>query len=491
MPKQASAAERVRAVAFFPSALAARGVWLCRRDHSTDMGNTGGRAGGRDADVPVPMEKLQTIAEEELARWLRHALLGGRLALFLAELVVALLRANEVREAGPDALVALGLLCLYNFLALGLLSGRRVTAKLAGAVVGGDLLTVGALVAITNGVDGPFVGLFYLVTLLAAVHHDLPGGVLTGGAAALIVIAASGWTADFWHLIARGEARTQVIPYLILHGAVAGFLVSRLKLVHARRLETEQKLRSLEMAEERRRHEGEIARDIQQAALTPAVAVPGLEIAVHFAPAEQVGGDFYSFAAAGERLGVVIGDVSGKGLPAALTATSVSHLSRALDPLYEPRHFFSALNRSLVGHVPEGTFVTVALVILEPSRGRVTVYSAGHPPPILVSGGAATVLDEGVPPLGWAPEVSVRPLEARWAPGDMLLLYTDGLVDARTEDGRPLGLDGVIAAATCCLSDPVDAVPQRLLEAAGARGHSYDDLTLIVVRHAGEREPGS
>src|SRR5262249_6995403 len=131
----------------------------------------------------------------------------------------------------------------------------------------GDVLTVGLLADLTKGLSSPFASLFFLVTLSGALYYDVRGGLGAAAAAVVLLLAGSLPLPGFWEEAVSGMTRTQLIPYLLLHGGVAGYLVSRLKRLHARRIEADAQLRALQAAAELRQHEAAIAQEIQTAAL--------------------------------------------------------------------------------------------------------------------------------------------------------------------------------------------------------------------------------
>src|SRR5262249_17519088 len=155
----------------------------------------------------------------------------------------------------------------------------------AGWFLAADLATVGALIALTGGLDSPFAGLFYLITLAGAVYYDVAGALLVALVADAILVASSAVSAALWRQVLRGRSRPQVLAYLLLHGAVAGYLVGHLKQLHRRRVQFEERLRRAEYEEALRQREGHLAREIQRAALASPPRDEQIEAAVRFEPA--------------------------------------------------------------------------------------------------------------------------------------------------------------------------------------------------------------
>jgi serine phosphatase RsbU (regulator of sigma subunit) len=429
---------------------------------------------------PAP-EATPTAAEEELLASQRDVFVGGRWVLFAAELATVVLRLPRLDQSLPVEIAIAGLLC-YNLATLWAL--RRFSPKRlpAARILAADVVAVGTLVVITGGIESPFGSLFFLLSLVGALYYDVAGGVLVALAACLLFLAASAGSPGFWEKVLSGRERTQLLPYLLLHGVVAGYLVSRLKRLHQRRVEFEGLLRRAQYEEELRRREAQVAREIQRAVLPGAPRHPRFEIAVRFEPAHEVGGDFYAFLTDGPRLGVVIGDVSGKGVPAALISTTICHLSHCLPALEDPPRFLAALNADLLERLPDWTFATLTFVLLDPEAERLAVYNAGHPPPLVLRAHALQRIERHNLPLGAMPGVEFVAETARFARGDTLLLYSDGFIEVRNAEGRLLTLAGWEQLAQEHDSLPPEELAGQLVDRVRCFGTVTDDLTLVVVR---------
>lgn len=433
--------------------------------------------------VGVPPGAAGPVAEKELQASLKQALVAGRWAIFLAEMAAICLRLTSVHGAGFRAELALGVLVLYHVLTLlGLyrLPPGRVPALV---LLVADMVTVAVLVTFTGGISSPFAGLYYLVVLTSAIYYDLAGSLAVALAASAVLVGSSMSQPRFWRELMTGEVRTQTVPYLILMGALSGLLVGQLKRLHIRRVEFEERLWSAQLKDQLRQREAAVAREIQRASLGSVPAHPTLEVAVAFEPADEVGGDFYAFFTSGERLGVIVGDVSGKGVPAALVSTTLCHLVHWLQPMGDPDHFLDALNRDLYERLPDSTFASMAFALFDPPAGRVVLYNAGHLPPLLVQGDGLRFINNPNLPLGAVPDAEFVPVEIPFGPSDLLLLYSDGLVEVRAEDGRLLSLEGLEAL----VRRQAGAAPEALLQALGDGARRFgavrDDLTLVAIRH--------
>lgn len=231
--------------------------------------------------------------------------------------------------------------------------------------------------------------------------------------------------------------------------------------------------------------------DIQKALLPPGVPrVPGLDVAVYQRPAARAGGDYYDFfELPGGKLGVLIADASGHGAPAAVLMAmthSITH-SRA-EPPDRPGDLFTHLNAHLARRYtrPTGSFVTAFYAVLDPAAGTLTYASAGHTPPRLRrTDGSLGVLNRAQKlPLGIKPGEVYPEQTVSLRPGDQVVMFTDGVIEAVNPDGDVFGtarLDGTLAAAP----PSADALVKSITAAwtvftAGVP--SADDRTLVVVR---------
>ena len=208
-------------------------------------------------------------------------------------------------------------------------------------------------------------------------------------------------------------------------------------------------------------------------------------------PAKDVGGDFYNFFPIDEdHLAIVIGDVSGKGIPAALfmmvTNILISDRTRMGG---SPAEILAYVNDDLCKHNKADMFVTVWLGILELSTGKLVAANAGHEYPILGQNGAFALLrDKHGFVVGGMDGIRYRNYELTLAPGDRLFLYTDGLPEATDADERMFGTDRVLAA----LNGAGNASAQEILQAVHTAvndfvkdAEQFDDLTMLCLDYRG------
>lgn len=230
--------------------------------------------------------------------------------------------------------------------------------------------------------------------------------------------------------------------------------------------------------------------------LVPPV-VPGYDIATHYEAAREVGGDFFDIfrlRRRGRPLSVVIADVTGKGIAAALLmAFSRPLLHAAIDHTNDPATALERTNHILVGEQRTTLFITALCARLEVGTGRLLLANAGHEPPLFIPGdGSALGLVLGSGPLiGAFDELGLPCIEARMAPGDVCLFYTDGVTDARATDGSRFDERGLFAAIDRVrggsAQDVIEAVVADLA-AFTSGAEPADDVTMVALGR--RREPG-
>lgn len=234
--------------------------------------------------------------------------------------------------------------------------------------------------------------------------------------------------------------------------------------------------------------EMQLAHDLQMKLLPPIPRVRGVEAAARVVPAESVGGDFYRvLQLPGGRTGVMIGDVSGHGFPAALImALVMSAAAISAQQGGDPATVLEHLDRA-IGDELESTemYLSLCYCVLSPGAPEVAYANAGHPHAFVVEpGGTARRLRATDPPMGIG-EAPFRESRARWSPGeDLLLLFTDGLSDTVARRGRSSGEDLVLRTVARNHREPVVRILERLFEisAKSVPLIPADDRTAVVVR---------
>lgn len=264
-----------------------------------------------------------------------------------------------------------------------------------------------------------------------------------------------------------------------------------------------QRAQALELERERMEGELRLARQIQSR-LLPAgpPAVPGLDLAGTYLPAQEVGGDYYGYLPAGEgRVGLVIADVAGKGIPAALLMSGfrASLVSQPLDAL-EPGEVLARVNEFLLRGIDPGRFVTAFLAVIEPAAGRLRYAGAGHNPPLLLRASGAQGrdarasverLEAGGIMLGVLDGLAYPTAEVTLEPGDLLVLYTDGVTEAQNDAGDQWGEERFVealrragAAGGVSCARLTETLVEEVRSFEGPHQRS-DDVTLVLARYVG------
>jgi PAS domain S-box-containing protein len=248
-------------------------------------------------------------------------------------------------------------------------------------------------------------------------------------------------------------------------------------------------------AQQRERIEQElrIARLIQQTLLPKTLPeLSGYDVAAYYQPAREVGGDFYDFLQFEDgRLGLVVGDVTDKGVPAALVmATTRTMLRAAAQRLFSPGEVLRRANDVLVTDIPPNMFITCLYAILEPESGRLVYANAGHDPPYLRrSGGDCEELRATGMPLGLMPGMSYEEKEVVLEAGESVLFYSDGLVEAHDAQREMFGfprLQGLVGTHRSGGSSLIGFLLSELTRFTGEDWEQEDDITLVTLERSEE-----
>ncbi len=313
-----------------------------------------------------------------------------------------------------------------------------------------------------------------------------PGGEGNGGATTDISVPIS-------YSPPSGEARTVGVINLFGRGRGDPFAVGDEKLLSAiasqigAALENNRLIQE-SLAQERMSHEMELAHHLQMKLLKSPETFDGADVAARVAAAEQVGGDFFHlFKLPGGKIGVMIGDVSTHGFPAALImALSMSAASiyalESPDPSMVLRRMDDALSEEL-----ETTemFLSLCYVVIDPAAGELQYSNAGHPHAFVFREGEEPErLVATDPPVGFAGPESYLRGQATWKQGDLLLLFTDGLSDTLATEEPGSGEAAVLGSVTAQGSAPPAQIVDALFGLAGAATPYIpaDDRTAIVLR---------
>jgi len=246
---------------------------------------------------------------------------------------------------------------------------------------------------------------------------------------------------------------------------------------------------SEEAERQRMEQELQVATMIQQQFLPHSLPdLPEWQIAAYYGPARAVGGDFYDFMELPDgRIGVVVGDVTDKGVPAALVMARTHSILRAEAPrLVEPGAVLKQANELLCQEMPSNMFVTCLYGVLDTTSGFFRFANAGHNLPYVRSGGEVSEFRATGMPLGLLSGMEYEEAEGTVGPGDSLLLYSDGFVEAHDPDGEMYGFPRLRSAFSADVSgsELVDRLLDDLHAFTGSGWEQEDDLTMVTLRRS-------
>ena len=315
-------------------------------------------------------------------------------------------------------------------------------------------------------------------------------------------------TKDPRYVEANPETRSELAVPLIYKSKVVGVL----DLEHTRRgffteehqrtmttlaaqiaiaLENARLYEEIEKQERRLERDLSLARELQGRLLpqsNPKLA--HLDVAAKFVPARTIGGDLYDFIPYSmSRLGIVIGDVSGKGAPAAIYAALVSGIIRSHAPIEPaPAEMLAAVNLSLAERRIEAQFVSIIYAVWDDAHRTLTVSNSGLPRPIYVHGGKNEVIEATGLPLGLFDEAEYDEFQFRMKPGDMFVFFSDGILDARNRKGELFGRGRVETIVNECAETSASCVVDSLFKAVAEHSagvETFDDQTVVAIKVRG------
>jgi serine phosphatase RsbU (regulator of sigma subunit) len=351
-------------------------------------------------------------------------------------------------------------------------------------------------VAVTGSVDqgpeldlasnDPFVG--YLlseagVVDITALDLDSPAldRLKAAGVALVVPLISSGDLIGLVNLGPRLSERDYSSEDRRLLNALAGYAAPALRVGQlVRQQQAEARNR------ERIEQELKIAQIIQQQFLPKSVPdLPSWHVAAFYRPARTVGGDFYDFIQLPDgRVMFVVGDVTDKGIPAALVMASTHALLRSAAPrLISPGAVLAHVNDLLCADIPAHMFVTCLALVLDPATGQVEFANAGHDVPyVRTAGGVAELRARGMP-LGLMPGMDYEEKSFRFQPGDCALLHSDGLAEAHAPDREMFGFPRVAELAGRGASGEalIDLCLTELGAFVGPDAEQEDDITLVSL----------
>ena len=231
-----------------------------------------------------------------------------------------------------------------------------------------------------------------------------------------------------------------------------------------------------------------LAHELQIRLLPPSVPqLNNLEIAAQFVPARAIGGDLYDFLRYSiGRTGILVGDVSGKGSPAALYAALVSGILRshaAVEP--SPAEMLSAVNLSLGERRIEAQFVSIIYAVWDDPARTLQVANSGLPRPIYCREGKTEIIEATGLPLGLFEDADYDELRFEAHPGDVFVFFSDGILDAQSRSGELFGRERVHEIVSRCSSESAKAVVDSIFEAVNQHAagvEAFDDQTVVALR---------
>jgi len=241
-----------------------------------------------------------------------------------------------------------------------------------------------------------------------------------------------------------------------------------------------------------------LARDLDQAAeiqrsFLPGVApvVRGLDLAGHNAPCRTVGGDYYDFFPYEQRrVAMVLGDVSGKGMPASLLMMGLQARVQVL--IDEPKNLaevMTKLNRITSLNCPSNRFISLFFCILDGETGELTFCNAGHNPPLIIrANGTWEQLRGGGPVVGILATIEYQEHHVRLEEGDTLVIYSDGVTEAENQSRAEFEVEGLVQAVIASRRLPAEKIIEEVNRAVAeftAGAPQSDDITLVVARRVG------
>jgi serine phosphatase RsbU (regulator of sigma subunit) len=260
--------------------------------------------------------------------------------------------------------------------------------------------------------------------------------------------------------------------------------IAAIRIEHAHLIEVEaaERIHSRDLAQ---------AADIQRG-LLPRIApvVTGLELAGYNLPCRTVGGDYFDYLPYGEgQLALAVGDVAGKGMPAALLMASLQAHAQALtENGGEVRNVVAKLNKAILSRSPGNRFITFFLAVFDPGTSTLTYCNAGHNPPFLVSRGGVRRLEWGGMVVGAFEHATFDEDTQQLWPGDVLVAYSDGVTEARDSSGAEFGEERLLSCVQAnCTRSPAEIVECLLSTVHGfsAGTAQSDDITMLVLRYTG------
>jgi sigma-B regulation protein RsbU (phosphoserine phosphatase) len=340
--------------------------------------------------------------------------------------------------------------------------------------------------------------------------HQVPVGKGLVGAAAQLkqAVLVPDVSKDPRYILLNPETRSELAVPLIYKDNVIGVL----DLEHTRRgfftedhkrtvttlaaqvaiaIENARLYQELARQEKRLERDLALARELQFRLLPQVLPkLENLEVAARFSPARAIGGDLYDFVTYSlSRLGICVGDVSGKGAPAAIYAALVSGILRSHAPVEpSPGEMLRAVNNSLGERRIDGQFVSIIYAVWDDIRRTLQISNSGLPRPMYCHDGKIEPIEATGLPLGMFDDADYDEFTFHAKPGDIFLFYSDGILDARNKAGEMFGNERLKKQLGACAGKPadwiVDSIFKAVLDHSGGED-AFDDETVVAIKVKG------
>jgi phosphoserine phosphatase RsbU/P len=337
--------------------------------------------------------------------------------------------------------------------------------------------------------------------------HDVPigSGVVGYAVQHKQAVLVPDVTKDSRYIRLNPETRSELAAPLIYKDKVIGVLdlehtrrgfftddhkrtVSTLAAQVAIAIENAQLYEQIARQEKRLERDLALARELQFRLLPQSLPTcTNLDVAAKFAPARAIGGDLYDFMNYSlSRLAIVVGDVSGKGAPAAIYAALVSGILRSHAPIEPgPAEMLSAVNFSLGERRIDGQFVSLIYAVWDDIHRTLQVASSGLPRPLYCHNGKIEVIEATGLPLGLFDDADYDEFSFKAKPGEMFVFFSDGILDARNKAGDMFGRHRVEEIVARCAEVSADCVVQSLFKAVAEHAagvETFDDQTVVAIK---------
>ena len=345
----------------------------------------------------------------------------------------------------------------------------------------------------------------YDIDELSDLHLKLGEGFIGSVALSATPIISPDVRADPVYINARDKTRSEMVAPIISNDEVIGVFdlesdqfnaysqddLEVLMLLASQVAIIIEKVMLHEQLIEKKRLEGqlEVARQVQLALLPPHdPEIIGYDISAYNFPTEEVSGDYYDWVKVfDDQIGIVIADVSGKGVPAAILMAFLRASLRAASHIGYATHIsMSKVNYLLWESIERNQFITAFYGILDALKGTLAYSNAGHNPPLLINAaGTSRYIDKGEQPLGMFRETRYHEYYLDFEPGDVLVLYTDGATEASSPSGEEFGRERLAQAVKEIYDKParemIASLQLAVLEWTDNKG-ATDDVTFFIIK---------